>query len=127
MFLAERNPTERMDKQANPFWPGNRALISDEHSQLVQELRHIEARFTNATVHERAILKMTIDLFEYMRAYALGPTSEEYNSLPQERQSALLSEYAAKPSSFTVEEFINELICSGGIELHSGRCAPRFR
>jgi hypothetical protein len=71
---------------------------------------------------------MTIDLLDDLKEYALGPTNEEWNCMsPQEREQ-LRSERRAREASptFTVDEFHETLICSGGVELHGGRVAPRL-
>jgi hypothetical protein len=51
---------------------------------------------------------MSIDLLDYIHEYATGVTRD------------------ARPPSFTVDEFLEVLICSGGFELYDGRVAPRF-
>jgi hypothetical protein len=89
------------------FTPGNTALVSDQHAELVSGLRSLLERMTRATPEERAILKMSIDLLEYLHDYATGIR----------RQT---------PPSFTIDEFIDQLICSGGLEVHDGRIVPRF-
>ena len=70
---------------------------------------------------------MAIDLLEYMHDYAMGPANGEWEAMTKKQQNAELARPDALPKTFTVDGFLNDLICSGGIELHEGRCAPKFR
>jgi hypothetical protein len=64
-----------------------------------------------------------------MKEYALGPANDEEEFADPDEQEILrqVRESDFKhPPSFTVDEFLNDLICSGGLELMDGRCVPRF-
>jgi hypothetical protein len=109
------------------FYPGNRALVSDQHDELVRSLKELNDRLAGITRQERAILKMAIDLLDYMKEYALEPENGEAADLDEQEILRRVREADFKhPPSFTVEEFLNDLICSGGLELLDGRCVPRW-
>jgi hypothetical protein len=108
------------------FTPGNRSLISEQHAELVDELRALLGRMNRITPEERAIVKMTVDLLDHLYEYATGPTNEEWEAMSAEERNAFVASRKQHPGTFTVAEFRDVLICSGGLELHDGRVAPRF-
>jgi hypothetical protein len=108
------------------FTPGNRALVSEQQAELVEEVSSLLTRMTHITPEERAIVKMTVDLLDHLYEYATGPTNEEWETMSKDERDVFLTSRKPQPGTFTVDEFQNVLICSGALELHDGHVAPRF-
>ena len=112
------------------FEPGRKELISDQHADLLAGLSRLNDELSRLTPEERAILKMSIDLVEYIKEYAAARTHEEWETMTDEQQKAYgeaqKRNLTARPAWFTVDEFMDTLICAGGVLLHDGHVVPRF-
>jgi hypothetical protein len=98
------------------FIPGNKALVSPQNESLIAALLEVRDRFgDNITPQERAILMMSVDLLDYMWDYANGPTNEEFWAMSEDHRNKLRYERRQpRGPGFTVEEFDEQILCSGG-------------
>ncbi len=93
---------------SEPWVFGNRALISAEHDELVKALADVRDRFAGrVTPQELAIVTAGIDLLYFLHNFAT---------------KALMDSHGP----FTVDSYLNELVCSGGLELIDGHLIPKM-
>jgi hypothetical protein len=110
------------------FWPGNKALVSLHNAELVDALLELRDRFGDKiTLQERAILTVSVHLLDYIWNYAKASTNEEFWAMSREQQNAVHYERTeSQGPGFTVDEFHDEVICAGGLELIEGRIVPKL-